>query len=276
MTRRPRESGLAPRRNERPAGPRPPFWRRLRQLPHRLSYPVVGLLLSLASPLGLLALRWLAAGRPLRGEWVLEEIDANLMTYGYLMFGALILLVLLGRVIGRAEDRLRNEAITDTLTGLFNRRYFDHGLATEIARARRRDEPLSLLLLDMDALKALNDRSGHRAGDLALRHIATSLERGCRATDWVARLGGDEFVLLAPNTAGDDALALAERLRRRIKASAPRGMAVTVSVGVAELGGTDELDGPALLDAADEALYRAKAAGRDCSELGSAQGQSAA
>jgi len=188
----------------------------------------------------------------------------------WLVIGAL--LVLGGWLFGRQEDRLRHTSVTDPLTGLANRRELERRLDQEHARAVRHGEPLSLLLMDVDLLKQINDRGGHKAGDRALLAVAEALRSSCRTDDIPARVGGDEFVILAPSTSAPDAVALAERVQERLRAAGRTGEAVAVSIGIAGLDSAAELGADRdLLEAADRALYRAKSGGRDRVALSGAE-----
>lgn len=170
--------------------------------------------------------------------------------------------------LGRAMlmNRLRSAAETDGLTRIANRRAFDEALAREAARVDRTGDCVAVALIDLDHFKQLNDDHGHLAGDDALREIASLIRLMSRAVDTVARYGGEEFVVLLPSTTGEEALEAAERIRHAIEV-AERDLPVTVSIGVAAAAGgpTSTLD---LLDAADKALYAAKAAGRNRVQLG--------
>jgi len=164
------------------------------------------------------------------------------------------------------EDRLRELAMHDELTGLYNRRHFVELAEAEVARARRTGMPLSLAMLDIDHFKAVNDAFGHPVGDAALKVLARCMRETLRTSDVPARLGGEEFVVLLMDTGLDGAVAVTERLRERVgRAEVPAGRdrvaRFTVSGGVAELAPGERLDG--LLARADEALYRAKEDGRD-------------
>lgn len=154
------------------------------------------------------------------------------------------------------------EAQTDFLTGLHNRRYLDLLLPQELARAKRYGRPLSLVLLDLDGFKAVNDLYGHDVGDRVLQALAQCLEAHLRRSDRAVRLGGEEFALLLPETSLPQALRLAERLRRAVEAMAvPPVARITASFGVAEARPTDT---PlSLLKRADEAMYRAKRKGKN-------------
>jgi len=159
-------------------------------------------------------------------------------------------------------------AITDALTGMFNRRYMESHLATLIEQAIGRGKPLAALVLDIDYFKAINDTHGHDAGDDVLREFALRIKRSIRGIDLACRYGGEEFVVVMPETDMAVAAMVAERLRRRIAADpfaiqqGTRTVPVTISVGIAALRGKE--DGPAaLLKRADQALYRAKRDGRN-------------
>ena len=158
-------------------------------------------------------------------------------------------------------DRLRRSAATDGLTGVANRRAFDETLAREFARASRAEGPLSLVLLDLDHFKVLNDTHGHLAGDDVLREVGACLLREVRLGDTVARYGGEEFAVILPNLAAEEASQVAERLRERI-AALPIETAVTVSAGVSTWP-SNAGDPLALVRAADRALYVSKRDGRD-------------
>jgi diguanylate cyclase (GGDEF)-like protein len=155
------------------------------------------------------------------------------------------------------------EARTDRLTGLYNRRAWDESLAHECARQHLLGAPLSVLVLDLDYFKKLNDSRGHAAGDDALARVAGVLRKTARKTDLVARLGGEEFGLLLPGCSTRDAERIAEEVRRNIEQESQHwDCAITVSVGVATVSG-QVVDGNRLVQTADEALYAAKRSGRN-------------
>jgi diguanylate cyclase (GGDEF)-like protein len=160
-----------------------------------------------------------------------------------------------------SEVRLRRLAETDELTGLLNRRAFFSRAAAITSLARRHDQPISVVIVDIDNFKGINDRYGHAAGDRALRELADAIRSEARTSDLVARLGGDEFVVLMPMTAPDGARRFAERLRQRRTRVASKPL--TVSMGLAAAAGA-EVDIGTLLSEADRMLYAAKAAGRNC------------
>jgi diguanylate cyclase (GGDEF)-like protein/hemerythrin-like metal-binding protein len=162
---------------------------------------------------------------------------------------------------GRAREFAR-QADTDALTGLLNRLGFNGAISREFARSRRYRQPLSVVMLDLDHFKRVNDEHGHSAGDQVLASVARLLEANIRESDVVARWGGEEFVVIAPMTPAGGAIQLAEKLRALMAATplGPSG-AVTGSFGVAEMQAGDTIE--RLLHRADEALYRAKSGGRD-------------
>lgn len=166
----------------------------------------------------------------------------------------------------RANEVLEQLSITDGLTKLHNHRFFQDHLTREIKRVSRTQEPLSILVIDIDDFKRLNDRQGHKAGDELLIGLARILNESSRENDFVARYGGEEFVVLAPVTEMDGAVALAEKIRISVEEASfilgdsKRLTKVTVSIGVAAYKGNRR----AFFQAADQALYRAKAAGKNC------------
>lgn len=166
---------------------------------------------------------------------------------------------------------LEQQAITDPLTNLFNRRHLDRRVEEEVARAHRDGLPLSVLVIDLDHFKRVNDRFGHQVGDLVLVRLACLLLKTVRQNDFVARFGGEEFVIVAPNSDLDASWLLAERVRSAVSEhdftlpimiDNPGKLAVTVSIGVACLR-ENRSTAKAVLNAADESLYRAKRLGRN-------------
>jgi diguanylate cyclase (GGDEF)-like protein len=172
-------------------------------------------------------------------------------------------LTLIGTVVGRSAVEHRGAAVVDPLTGLLNRMALDSRAAELSHQAELSEEPLALILADLDGFKAINDLDGHAVGDAVLEEVAARLRSHVRAFDSVYRLGGDEFVLLLPGVDCDGALELAERLRESLGSRPVRGVPVTISMGVAARSAGDDLGYSQLFDAADGALYEAKRAGRD-------------
>ncbi len=165
-------------------------------------------------------------------------------------------------------EQVEELSLTDPLTGLANRRQFDQTLSMELARARRYDDPLSLMILDLDRFKQINDTWGHTAGDAALKWIAEILRENTRLADLVARVGGEEIALVLPRSDPAEAVDLAERLRERVQRSPLRWdlktVPVTCSFGVTGGKGEELPQDPAeMYRQADSALYRAKDKGRN-------------
>jgi diguanylate cyclase (GGDEF)-like protein len=166
----------------------------------------------------------------------------------------------------RAEAETYRQAVTDSLTGLFNRRAFDEALRRAIAHSDRSGRTFSLILVDADHFKPINDQHGHSTGDRALISIARKLHGGVRQEDFVSRFGGEEFCVLLPDTLPVGAMQLAERLRESIAEHDPElPLAITASFGVSAWQRGDDPD--ALLSRVDLALYRAKKSGRNRVEL---------
>jgi two-component system cell cycle response regulator len=162
----------------------------------------------------------------------------------------------------RLEEQLRQLAVTDPLTGAFNRRYLLQVLETEINRARRHTRPLALIMFDLDHFKRINDRFGHDRGDAVLKDVAARVRERLRHSDFFVRWGGEEFLILAPETTLTQALALAETLRAGLHQSPIADIGpVTASFGVAEYRQGETLD--QWLKRVDERVYQVKREGRD-------------
>ena len=226
-----------------------------------LVYAAAGVVLSLGEPIGLLFVREIYGLRPIPTELLLERV-----TYIYVSVTSAILLGVLAYLIGRQADRLEALAETDALTGLANRRALRRRLTDDLRRARRYGSPVSLLLLDVDGLKGINDARGHAAGDRVIRRVADAITATLREADLGARWGGDEFAILMPDTSGYAARRSAERLAGHLRWR--RGTdadPVSVSVGIATFDPAHDMrvDAEELAHRADNAMYSAKRAGRD-------------
>ena len=163
---------------------------------------------------------------------------------------------------------MRTESLTDPLTTLANRKFFDAALAKGIAEAKEKNEPLSLLMVDIDHFKSFNDQYGHLTGDQVLRLVAISVKQNVKGRDTAARYGGEEFVIALPNTALQSAITVADHIRRAVmtkelirRSSGERLGRVTISIGAAVLHPADTPQ--LLIDRADKCLYAAKRHGRN-------------
>jgi diguanylate cyclase (GGDEF)-like protein len=168
--------------------------------------------------------------------------------------------------IGLLQSKLREQAIRDPLTDLFNRRYLEETLDRELARATREDYSVCVIMIDLDHFKRVNDTYGHEAGDKVLKTLAFTLSEQCRRGDFACRYGGEEFVIVMPNITTDIAYERAENIRRYLNSMSvpygPYNLTITISMGIACYpvnGDTRE----SILHAADQAMYGAKEAGRD-------------
>jgi diguanylate cyclase (GGDEF)-like protein len=167
--------------------------------------------------------------------------------------------------------KIKTRADRDGLTRVFNRRSFDERLIEELRRHQRHSMDLSLLMIDLDYFKDVNDTYGHMAGDMVLETVARMFEETFRTTDFIARYGGEEFVILLPHTNVGQAEMLAERIRAKIESCTmsyqARDFKVTASIGVSSVRPGSLEKGTELVGNADDALYKAKAGGRNRIEV---------
>ena len=218
---------------------------------------------------------FVVAGKPLSAVFALWQKEALRIGAVVLVLALFVLgsAIVLAREIGRradAESKLEEMATTDALTGLRNRRKFDHVIDIEWRRAMRQKTPVALLMIDADHFKAYNDTFGHQAGDQVLVGIAICISDSVRrAGDCAARYGGEEFAVLLPNTSATDAFKIAETIRAKVLGWSDGGAGSTVSCGIASLAPTSGMDWAVLVAAADKALYAAKAGGRNQSVVAS-------
>jgi diguanylate cyclase (GGDEF)-like protein len=167
------------------------------------------------------------------------------------------------------HETVQRQAVTDELTGLFNHRRFQEVMSTEVERARRYDQEMGLIMLDIDDFKRVNDSYGHVQGDMVLREVARVLRQSARDVDEPARYGGEEMAVALPQTDLEGAYRFAERVRQSIEAlelpllNGDGRLKVTASFGAASLAAADRPDKEALVAAADAALYEAKRSGKN-------------
>jgi diguanylate cyclase (GGDEF)-like protein len=232
----------------------------------RFAYALTAGLLSSGAPAGLLGRRLRArSDDSVSPRQVKTELTGDGTAYMYVGGAMAIIFALFGYVLGRQVDQLAALSETDSLTGLLNARGFSSRLRSEIKRSKRYREPLTLLFLDLDGLKRINDRDGHRAGSAALREVGSVIHTALRESDVAARWGGDEFTILAPNTSREAGFTLAERMRGEI-AGHVSTWPLTASIGVATHEADEDgmpADSGALMRAADTAMYEAKKRGKN-------------
>ncbi|MGH8796125.1 MAG: GGDEF domain-containing protein, partial [Caldimonas sp.] len=220
-----------------------------------------------------------AAGFGLRGVraalWP-ESVTAEMTTdsalnvgsaLSYMVIALALHAALMALVVGRLLADLRHRSRHDVLTGLLNRRAMEESMQRQMQRSRRTGEIFSVLMLDLDHFKSINDRHGHVVGDRALKHAAALLKAGLREVDSLARFGGEEFLALMPGATLEASWPVAERLRAHLDANPlaleSASVALSVSIGIAQWTDPAE-DSSRLLVRADAALYRAKLHGRNC------------
>lgn len=260
------------------------FARRLKSAPFSWRYAVVGAILGLGSPYGLLVLRILGSLEGGFAEWLRTDLDTMKWIYLYTGMGSVTVFSLFGCLMGKREDSLLKHArsvegtaqtferlsITDGLTNVYVHSYLLNRLDEEFSRAKRYTYPLGCLFIDIDNFKALNDQHGHVFGDLVLAEIAKVLSKEVRDTDILGRYGGDEFLAILPQTDAADAYKVAERIRKAVETlrlqTGSVSVYATISVGVYA---PEQLPSKAkeVLELADSALHQAKNVGRNRSVL---------
>ena len=187
-------------------------------------------------------------------------------------FSELLARVRVGTRVVQYQRHLEHQTHIDSLTGLFNRRALEKKLDEEFERAKRYEHPLSLLILDIDNFKIINDTYGHHGGDAALITIAEALKEKTRQSDFPSRYGGEEFVLVLPETDQENALQVANKIHQEIRSctfgTPNRPFRLTVSIGLSSTSSKEYPDWRQMLGDADQALYLAKNSGKDRIETG--------
>ena len=232
----------------------------------RLTYSLIGLILGICAPIGALIIRVIVMRVPIGAD-----IATNRFFYLYQLIGTCVVFVVAGWIAGLRAEQLRDaesfyHALSehDALTGLYNARAFRNRYGRLLERAARTGAPVSLLLIDVDHLKQINDRHGHTTGNKVLMHVATALREAKRAEDSAARWGGDEFAILLEGADEAAAMRVAENVLAQVNAkpvSFTRGLTTTVTIGMCTATHVSaETD---LFASADRALYTAKREGRN-------------
>ena len=253
------------------------------RFPHSLLYPLLGALLGALTPLGAFTLRYLQAEPVLKGLWARSELSYNAVFYVYMTVGSTFTFVLFGYFLGtlsesqrvrnrtlreRVED-LRLKSVTDGLTGAYSHAYLQEILALELASARQQESPLSVLMMNLDNFKSINDTQGHLFGDRVLKEITETVQANIRAEDVLGRYGGEEFLVVMPGADAEVSAKIAERIRQSIarvsigEENGNPGLRATVSIGIATYGGGGKPDPVRLVDQADRNLYAAKRSGKN-------------
>jgi diguanylate cyclase (GGDEF)-like protein len=248
--------------------------RLLRSVPHYWLYPALGLFIGLGSPIGAFALRFWLSAPLLRWHWIRNELDYNFLFYAYMGVGTVTAFMVFGYVLGLRSERqrisnrvlsarveeLHLKSVTDALTGAYSHGYLHEILELEIQRALTQKGSLSLLILDIDDFKRINDSHGHLFGDRVIKETAETISAHIRSEDILGRYGGDEFVVIMPGADHETAHNAANRICQAI---ARNGYMATVSIGATTFTGSDKQGVKDLIAAADANLYLAKREGKN-------------
>ncbi len=248
-----------------------PFWH---DVPHTFLYPALGFLIGLCTPVGAFLARYWQAAPPLKALWIRYELQSNFVFYCFMAAGTISSLLIFGYLLGlrSEEQRVRNrtlrsrleelhlKSVTDALTGTYTHGYMHEILEIEVQHALTARTNLSVLLLDIDDFKKLNDLHGHLFGDRVIKETAETIAASVRSDDIIGRLGGDEFLVVMPAAGHETAYAVA---RRVCSACAKGGPMATVSIGAASLAEHDKASSADIIHRADLNLYRAKREGKN-------------
>jgi len=219
-----------------------------------------GFVLALGAPLGWMLVQVFAGRNPF------DELYFDSLLYAYMTIATGVVFSGLGYFIGRRENIITDMALMDGLTGLYNKRYFENRLFQEFSRYQRTGSSMSLIQLDLDFFKKVNDTWGHQAGDEVLKKVSEIIMSNCRANEVAARVGGEEMCIIAIDCDAEEAASLAERLRREIEMHPicwqDVEITLTSSFGVAMATG-EVSSALELFQCADKALYHAKKTGRN-------------
>lgn len=254
-----------------------------REVPPPVSFALLGALVGLGSPVGAFVMRWWHAEPRIFEMWMEVELSANADFYGYMGLGTIAAFAFFGWYVGGQiqRHRVRNRAlrqrvdvlhlksVTDGLTGAFSHAYLQEVLTLELEKAKSERQPLSILMMDLDDFKKLNDGHGHLFGDRVLKELTETASMNIRHEDVLGRYGGEEFLVIMPGADAITAGRVAERVRRSFERAGILPMkgagavTTTVSIGAATYPGEGDVDPRALISKADTNLYSAKRAGKN-------------
>lgn len=248
--------------------------RLLRAIPHYILYPFVGFFFGLSSPVGAFLMRYWLADPILKMPWLRNELNYNFLFYAYMGIGTVTTFMLFGYALGlRSErqrisnrvlsariDELHLKSVTDALTGAYTHGYLHEIMELEIQRSLTHKTPLSMLILDIDDFKRINDSHGHLFGDRVIKETAETVSANIRSEDILGRYGGDEFIVIMPGADQDRARHVAERICHAI---AKNGYMATVSIGATTFCGHETQGVKELIAVADANLYQAKREGKN-------------
>jgi diguanylate cyclase (GGDEF)-like protein len=248
-----------------------PFWR---AIPHYYAYPAMGFCVGLGSPVGAFLMRYWMADPILKVLWVRHELQYNFLFYGYMGVGTVAAFMAFGywlgvrserqrvnnRILNARLDELHLKSVTDSLTGAFTHGYLHEILELEIQHSLTHKTPLSVLMLDIDDFKKINDSHGHLFGDRVIREVAETIAASIRSEDILGRYGGDEFMVIMP---GADAAIAGQAANRICHGIAQNGYNATVSIGATTFSGQREQDIKAIVEQADANMYQAKREGKN-------------
>ena len=255
----------------------------LMRLPHYILYPAIGFFLGLGSPVGAFLMRFWLSDPILKSLWMRHELQYNFPFYAYMGIGSITAFMVFGYVLGLRSDRLRVnnrilsaridelhlKSVTDSLTGAFTHGYLHEILELEIQHSLTHRRPLSVLILDIDDFKRINDNHGHLFGDRVIKETAETISANIRSEDILGRLGGDEFLVIMPGADGSIARHVAQRICSAISRN---GALATVSIGATTFDGDEKHSVKDLLGAADANLYQAKRDGKNQVNISSGRG----
>ncbi|KZZ60032.1 hypothetical protein A3762_03400 [Oleiphilus sp. HI0125] len=219
-----------------------------------------GIGLAIMFPIGWVVLQWIAGRNPF------SNVSFDILLYGYITCMSAIVFARFGYIIGKREQTMTDLALSDGLTGLYNKRYFQTRLDQEFERYQRYNTPMSLIQIDLDHFKRVNDTWGHQAGDMVLKEVSKLILDNLRTGEIAARIGSEEVCIIVCNSQSNEAFQLAERLRKRIKELRLQWngeeIRISASFGITQAS-PNVLTKWQLYERADKALYQAKKHGRD-------------